>query len=168
MANTRGRASSIRDRRRRARRARVSRGQRVGPDRRRTSDVGRDDNLSAHHATSGGAFAGPGIGSRDGSSLHSPSSRFRPGGASFAGVGIGVGRFAYTPIPPYTTAGLDLGKSEAGLIASANFLGCLLRALGTSWRVVPGDLTRPARQPLSHNSSSSSVSMPFRRAGSSG
>ena len=57
-------------------------------------------------------------------------------------VAIGIGRFVYTPILPYMTAGLELGKSEAGLIASANFLGYLLGAVAAAWRAVPGDSRR--------------------------
>ena len=57
-------------------------------------------------------------------------------------VAIGIGRFVYTPILPYMTAGLELSKSEAGLIASANFLGYLLGAAAVAWRAVPGDPRR--------------------------
>ena len=57
-------------------------------------------------------------------------------------IAIGIGRFVYTPILPYMTAGLGLAKSEAGLIASANFLGYLSGALAAAWRPVPGDPRR--------------------------
>lgn len=53
-----------------------------------------------------------------------------------------MGRFVYTPILPYMTDGLGLAKSQAGLIASANFLGYLLGALAAAWRAVPGDPRR--------------------------
>lgn len=64
------------------------------------------------------------------------------GGLLSLAVAIGIGRFVYTPILPYMTDGLDLGKSTAGLIASANFLGYLLGAVAVAWKAVPGDPRR--------------------------
>lgn len=60
------------------------------------------------------------------------------GGLFSLAAAMGIGRFVYTPILPFMSASVPLGPADAGLIASANFLGYLAGAFAASLGFLPG------------------------------
>jgi len=62
------------------------------------------------------------------------------GGLISLAVGLALARFVYTPILPYMESGLGITKTQAGLIASANFLGYLFGAVLAAKENLPGSI----------------------------
>ncbi len=64
------------------------------------------------------------------------------GGLLALAAALGIGRFIYTPVLPLMMEGLGWSASEAGLVATANFLGYLAGALAAARTTVSVEARR--------------------------
>lgn len=69
---------------------------------------------------------------------HDAHIRLALGGLLSLAAAIGIGRFIYTPILPSMVSDLGWTQGDAGLLASANYVGYMIGAVAAAFRGLPG------------------------------